>query len=60
MRKPQLSPEDQERVDHFVREGVNSVERKPFKLWALLGVILLALTVLSIISVVLARLEGVL
>lgn len=60
MRKPKLYPEDQARVDQFIKQGVNSVERKPFRVWALLGVILLVLTILSILSLLLARLEGVL
>lgn len=59
MHKPRLYPEDQARVDAVTRRGVNSVERKPFRVWTLLGVILLALTILSGISFVIARLEGV-
>lgn len=60
MQKTKLYPEDQARVDEFLSKGINSVERKPFRVWALLGVILAALTVLSIVSLMLARLEGVL
>jgi len=60
MQKPRLYPEDQARVDEFVSRGINSVERKPFRVWLLLGVILASLTVLSILSLLLARLEGVL
>lgn len=60
MHKPKLYPEDQARVDEFVSKGINSVERRPFRVWLLLGVIFGALTVLSIVSLLLARLEGVL
>lgn len=59
MHKPRLYPEDQARVDAVTRRGVNSVERKPFRVWILLGVILVVLTILSGISFVIARLEGV-
>lgn len=59
MHKPQLTPEDQARVDAVTRRGVNSVERKPFRVWILLGVILLVLTMLSGVSFLIARLQGV-
>ncbi len=54
-----LSPEDQARVDDFISRGVNSVERGPFRVWLLLGVILLVLTGLSIFSYAIAWLHGV-
>ncbi|MGD8176077.1 DUF3094 family protein [Marinimicrobium sp. ARAG 43.8] len=59
MQKPRLYPEDQARVDEVTRRGVNSVERKPFRVWILLGVILGVLTLLSVVSFVIARIEGV-
>ena len=59
MPKPRLYPEDQARVDRVTRTGVNSVERKPFKVKTLLGVIMLAMVLLSLISYVIASLEGV-
>lgn len=59
MHKPQLTPEDQERVDAVTRRGVNSVERKPFRVWILLGVILLVLTMLSGLSFLIASIQGV-
>ncbi len=59
MHKPQLTPEDQERVDAVTRRGVNSVERKPFRVWVLLGVILLVLTMLSGLSFLIASIQGV-
>lgn len=54
-----LSPEDQARVDRVISRGVNSVERAPFRVWVLLGVILLVLTGLSIFSYIIAWLHGV-
>ncbi len=54
-----LSPEDQARVDSVTSRGVNSVEREPFRVWLLLGVILLVLTGLSIFSYIVAWLHGV-
>lgn len=54
-----LSPEDQARVDSVTSSGVNSVERAPFRVWLLLGVILLVLTGLSIFSYIIAWLHGV-
>ncbi len=53
-----LSPEDQARVDAVINTGVNDVERKPFRPWLLLGIILLVLTVLSGISYFLAWQQG--
>lgn len=54
-----LSPEDQARVDRVTSRGVNSVERAPFRVWLLLGIILLVLTGLSIFSYVVAMFHGV-
>ncbi len=45
-----LSPEDQARVDKVLRQGVNRVERKPFKVWTLFAVLLLVLTLMSGVS----------
>jgi hypothetical protein len=54
-----LSPEDQARVDAVTSRGVNSLERKPFRVWLLLGIILLVLTLLSFFSYGLAWMHGV-
>ena len=59
MSKPRLYPEDQARVDRVTHTGINSVERKPFKVKTLLAVIMLAMVLLSLISYLIARLEGV-
>lgn len=54
-----LSAEDQARVDSVITRGVNSIERRPFRGWLLLGVILVALTVLSVVSYFIAWSHGV-
>ncbi len=59
MAKTQLSPQDQARVDAVTRRGVNSIQRKPFRPWLLLGVILLVLTLLSGLSFLIAYMQGV-
>lgn len=45
-----LYPEDQARVDEFLRTGYNDVERKPFRPWymmIMLNVVVVALLFLS-------------
>lgn len=54
-----LYPEDQEKVDKFLREGVNSVERKPFKPLRLLFILLVIVTSLSVLSLTLTRCAGI-
>jgi hypothetical protein len=54
-----LYPEDQARVDAFLASGVNSVERKPFRPFRLLLVLIAVVTGLSIFSLVLARSVGI-
>ena len=55
----ELRPEDQQRVDKFVSEGINSVRRKPFKPLRLLLVLIIFVTGLSILSLYLAQFAGV-
>ena len=57
--EPRLTPEDQARVDAFVRSGVNSVERKPFKPLRLLALLTAVVLGLSLFSQLLARWAGV-
>ena len=54
-----LHPEDQEKVDAFIRQGVNSVERKPFKPIRMVLLLVAVVTVLSVFSQLLARWAGV-
>lgn len=56
---PVLSEEDQARVDHFVRTGVNSTEKKPFRPILLVFLLIAVVTGFSLLSQVLARMAGV-
>ncbi|MBB5211369.1 DUF3094 family protein [Microbulbifer hydrolyticus] len=54
-----LSDQDQARVDQYLKSGYNDVERKPFRPFLLLGVIVGVLTLLSLLSLFIARTKGV-
>jgi hypothetical protein len=54
-----LYPEDQAKVDEFIKRGVNSVERKPFRPMRLLLILIAVVMALSIFSQFLARWAGV-
>ena len=54
-----LFPEDQRKVDEFIKRGVNSVERKPFRPLRLLVLLIAVVMGLSIFSQLLARWAGV-
>lgn len=54
-----LSDEDQAKVDRYLKSGHNDVERKPFRPFLLLGIILAVLTLLSLLSLFIARTKGV-
>ncbi len=54
-----LYPEDQAKVDEFLKRGVNSVERKPFKPFRMVILLIAVVTVLSVFSQLLARWAGV-
>jgi hypothetical protein len=54
-----LYPEDQAKVDEFVSKGVNSVERKPFKPFRLLLILMGVVIFLSVFSQLLARWAGI-
>jgi len=55
----QLNPEDQARVEEYLNRPNHRIDRKPFRPWLLLGVIVLVLTGLSLFSYLLAYLHGV-
>ncbi|EAQ98310.1 DUF3094 family protein [Congregibacter litoralis] len=55
----QLYPEDQAKVDAFLKRGVNSVERKPFKPLYLLVMLIVVVGGLSLFSQWLAHQAGV-
>jgi hypothetical protein len=54
-----LYPEDQEKVDEFIKRGVNSVERGPFRPFRLLLFLVGVVTALSVFSQLLAKWAGV-
>lgn len=54
-----LYPEDQAKVDEFLKRGVNSVERKPFRPLFLILLLIGTVTVLSLLSQGLAMWAGV-
>ena len=56
---PRLKPEDQAKVDAFVKRGVNSVERKPFRPLRLLILLIVVVGFLSLFSQLLAKWAGV-
>lgn len=45
---PELYPEDQERVDRVLSEGVYRVDRRPFRGWLLLAILVGVLGVVSV------------
>lgn len=54
-----LYPEDQARVDAFLRQGYNETERKPFRPLKLLFILAIMVTTLSCASLLLAWAAGV-
>lgn len=56
---PELYPEDQKKVDQFLNSNVNSVPRKPFRPWRLLGFLLVILAFLTLLAFLLASGHGV-
>jgi hypothetical protein len=57
--KNRLYSEDQARVDEFTSRGINSVERKPFRPFRLLLILIGIVTALSLFSQFLPRWAGV-
>ena len=55
----ELRPEDQARVDAFLKRGVNSVERKPFRPILLMVMLIVVVAGLSLLSQLIARIAGV-
>ncbi len=54
-----LYPEDQQKVDEFLQSGVNSVERKPFRPFLLILILIAVVTGISLFSQMLASLAGI-
>ncbi len=59
MKENQLYPEDQARVDQYLREGYNDVERKPFRPLYMMAMLTTVVTLFSILAIVIARVAGV-
>lgn len=55
---PELYPEDQKRVDDFLKNDVNQVSREPFKPLVLLGIIVGVLVLLTVASYLIADSHG--
>lgn len=51
-----LKPEDQQRVDEYLRAPQHQVERKPFRPWLLLLAVLIVVIGLGLLSRLLSRL----
>ena len=58
-KKRELSPEDQARVDNFLRRGYNDVERKPFRPWRLLLVLWIVVTLMGLFALGYTRYHGI-
>lgn len=56
---PRLSEEDQSKVDRYLETGVHQTPRKPFRMWALFGVIWLILGTMMLVSYWIALQHGV-
>ena len=54
-----LFPKDQAQVDAFLKRGVNSVERKPFRPVFLVILLIVVVTGFSLLSQIIARVAGV-
>ena len=50
-----LDPEDQRRVDEYLRAPQHQVERKPFRPWLLLGIVLAVTIGLGLLSRLLSQ-----
>ncbi|MGE6687021.1 DUF3094 family protein [Stutzerimonas stutzeri] len=51
-----LKPEDQQRVDEYLRARQHQVERQPFRPWLLLLLVLVVVVGLGLLSRLLSRL----
>ncbi len=51
---PKLYPEDQARVDQVLSEGIYKVERRPFRFWGLMAILISILVLISVVGYLLA------
>ncbi|MFT5034009.1 MAG: hypothetical protein ACI89D_000997 [Bermanella sp.] len=54
-----LYPEDQERVDQYLKSGYNNTPRKPFKPMRLLMMLIAVVTTFSVFAIFVARSAGI-
>ncbi|MBB5188609.1 MULTISPECIES: DUF3094 family protein [Zhongshania] len=54
-----LNPEDQAKVDAFLKQGYNETDRKPYRPLKLLGILLVIVSFITVGSLMLARMSGV-
>ena len=54
-----LFPEDQRRVDEYLKSGYNETPRKPFKPMRLVFMLLAVVTAFSVFSILVARSSGI-
>jgi|GEM_PF-6299560 hypothetical protein len=47
---PELYPEDQERVNKVLNEGIYKVDRKPFAFWGLMAVLIGCLVLITLVG----------
>jgi hypothetical protein len=45
---PELYPEDQERVNKVLNEGIYKIERRPFRFWGLMTVLIGCLVLITL------------
>ncbi len=57
--EPRLYPEDQAKVDEFCSKGVNSVERKPFKPFRMMLLLIGVTIAFSVLSQMIAKWSGI-
>jgi hypothetical protein len=54
-----LFPDDQAKVDAFLKQGYNETDRKPFRPLKLLGILFVIVVCITIGSLMLARISGI-
>jgi hypothetical protein len=57
--EPRLKPEDQAKIDEFCSKGVNSVERRPFKPFRMMLLLIGVTIAFSLLSQAIARWSGI-
>ena len=53
-----LNPQDQQRVDEYLASPIHQVQRRPFKVWIMLALVVGSVVVLGLLARVLGQLVG--